>query len=168
MPVQALKDAWGAELERPSSLVGKNPSAIRRVEPRDGPGSNGRPTGGQLAAALRGLVGSTGCRKERWRDGSTGAGSHRPSISTVLEQMNAWVDNVELAFGDEALPLGGLAAGSPKPGWRASAWASFRPPLDQVLIGAIDRSRNPELKAHAAARLERSRFFPPCLNRARC
>jgi ATP-dependent helicase/nuclease subunit B len=103
-----------------------------------------RPDGRQLAAALRGLweqlaVAGT---LERW---SADAPERSPIHLTVLDQMNAWLDNVELAFGDEALPLGDwlpiLEAGL------ANLSVGVIPPaLDQVLIGAIDRSRNPELK----------------------
>ena len=59
--------------------------------------------------------------------------------------MNAWLDNVALAFPDEALPLRDwlpiLEAGL------ANLTVGVIPPaLDQVLIGAIDRARNPDLK----------------------
>ena len=59
--------------------------------------------------------------------------------------MDAWLDNVALAFADEALPLREwlpvLEAGL------ANLTVGVIPPaLDQVLIGAIDRARNPDLK----------------------
>jgi ATP-dependent helicase/nuclease subunit B len=65
--------------------------------------------------------------------------------ATVWESLNAWLDDVALAFSDETMPLrewlpvlesslGGLSVGV------------IPPSLDQVLVGAIDRSRNPELK----------------------
>ena len=59
--------------------------------------------------------------------------------------MKAWLDNVALAFSDEALPLRDwlpiLEAGL------ANLTVGVIPPaLDQVLIGAIDRARNPDLK----------------------
>jgi ATP-dependent helicase/nuclease subunit B len=65
--------------------------------------------------------------------------------ATVWDQMNGWLANVELAFGEEALALADwlpiLEAGL------ANLSVGVIPPaLDQVLIGAIDRSRNPELK----------------------
>src|SRR5207248_10337916 len=65
--------------------------------------------------------------------------------ATVWEQMNAWLENVELAFRTEALPLREwlpiLEAGL------ANLSVGVIPPaLDQVLIGAVDRSRNPELQ----------------------
>ena len=64
---------------------------------------------------------------------------------TVWDQMNAWLDNVALAFPDEPLPLRDwlpiLEAGL------ANLTVGVIPPaLDQVLIGAIDRARNPDLK----------------------
>ena len=64
---------------------------------------------------------------------------------TVWEQMNAWLDNLALAFPDEPLPLRDwlpiLEAGL------ASLTVGVIPPaLDEVLIGAIDRARNPDLK----------------------
>ena len=64
---------------------------------------------------------------------------------TVWEQMKAWLDNVALAFADEALALRDwlpiLEAGL------ANLTVGVIPPaLDQVLIGAIDRARNPDLK----------------------
>ena len=59
--------------------------------------------------------------------------------------MNAWLDNVALAFSREALPLRDwlpiLEAGL------ANLTVGVVPPaLDQVLIGAVDRARNPDLK----------------------
>jgi ATP-dependent helicase/nuclease subunit B len=65
--------------------------------------------------------------------------------ATVFEQMNSWLENLELAFANEPLPLRDwlpiLEAGL------ANLTVGVIPPaLDQVLIGAIDRARNPDLK----------------------
>jgi ATP-dependent helicase/nuclease subunit B len=59
--------------------------------------------------------------------------------------MNSWLENLELAFANEPLPLRDwlpiLEAGL------ANLTVGVIPPaLDQVLIGAIDRARNPDLK----------------------
>ena len=59
--------------------------------------------------------------------------------------MKAWLDNLELAFPRESLPLRGwlpvLEAGL------TNLTVGVVPPaLDEVLIGAIDRARNPDLK----------------------
>ena len=109
-----------------------------------------KPTGTQLVDALRGLW--AGLRVEhtleRWTlDNEKSAIRHPPSAihQTVWEQMNAWLDNVALAFSDEALPLREwlpvLEAGL------ANLTIGVIPPaLDQVLVGAIDRARNPDLK----------------------
>src|SRR5262252_7349573 len=59
--------------------------------------------------------------------------------------MNTWLENVELAFPVETLPLRQwlpiLEAGL------AGLTVGLIPPaLDQVLVGAIDRSRNPDIQ----------------------
>jgi len=64
---------------------------------------------------------------------------------TVWEQMNAWLDNVTLAFADEALALrdwlpileAGLA--NLTVGW-------FRPRSTRCSSARLDRRRNPDLK----------------------
>ncbi len=121
-----------------------------------------RPTGEQLAAAVRGFWEQLAVEKtlERWsaeapgwpstpgdpERASTGVVHRQPPIHlTVLDQLEAWLDNVALAFGKEAVPLADwlpiLEAGL------ANLSVGVIPPaLDQVLIGAIDRSRNPDLK----------------------
>jgi ATP-dependent helicase/nuclease subunit B len=110
-----------------------------------------KPTGTQLADALREFWSEMKVEPtlERW----SLAGPEKSSIVnrqssihlTVWEQMNAWLDNVTLAFADEALALRDwlpiLEAGL------ANLTVGVIPPaLDQVLIGAIDRARNPDLK----------------------
>jgi ATP-dependent helicase/nuclease subunit B len=107
------------------------------------------PTGPQLRDALREFWEELNIEEqlERW----TEAAPHSPfsaprSVhSTVWGEMNSWLDNVALAFDEEALALREwlpvLEAGL------ANLTVGVIPPaLDQVLVGAIDRSRNPELK----------------------
>jgi ATP-dependent helicase/nuclease subunit B len=111
-----------------------------------------KPNGRQLTNALRELWNELGVEKtlEQW---SLANAECLPSLVTrhsslhltVWEQMNAWLDNVALAFLDEALPLHEwlpiLEAGL------ANLTVGVIPPaLDQVLVGAIDRARNPDLK----------------------
>jgi ATP-dependent helicase/nuclease subunit B len=110
----------------------------------------GRPTGGQLAAALRQLWSELDVelQLERWAVAEVPGSEFQLAASvhaTVWDQMNAWLDNVDLAFAGDALAviewLPILEAGL------ANLSVGVIPPaLDQVLIGAIDRSRNPELK----------------------
>ena len=110
-----------------------------------------QPTGGQLAGALRALWDELEVEEtlEKWSlpdlEGSSPATRHPSLHSTVWEQMNLWLDNVALAFSREALPLRDwlpvLEAGL------ASLTVGVIPPaLDEVLVGAIDRARNPNLK----------------------
>lgn len=102
------------------------------------------PTGTQVASAVRELWRALEVEAtlERWRQ----APAAQPTVhSAVLEQMHDWLDNLERAFAVEPLPLRDwlpiLEAGL------ANLTVGVVPPaLDQVLIGAIDRSRNPELK----------------------
>ena len=74
--------------------------------------------------------------------------------------MNAWLDNLDLAFSAEALPLrewlpildaglAGLSVGV------------VPPALDQVLVGAIDRSRNPEIRFALVLGMNESVFPAP-------
>ena len=110
-----------------------------------------RPAGEQLADAFRKLWHELEVEETLERGSLTASGN--PSIvnrqssiaSTVWEQMNVWLDNLALAFSDKALPLRDwlpiLEAGL------ANLTVGVIPPvLDEVLIGAIDRARNPNLK----------------------
>ncbi len=105
-----------------------------------------RPTGEKLAEALRKLWKDLKVeqRLQTWSDDSI-HDSQSTIHSTVWEQMNLWLDNVALAFPSEALPL---------PEWLpileaglANLTVGVIPPvLDEILIGAVDRARNPDLK----------------------
>jgi ATP-dependent helicase/nuclease subunit B len=108
--------------------------------------ADNKPTGEQLAGALRELwdelkVEST---LERW---SLVEAKQSAIHSTVWEQMNLWLENLALAFPsrDAGLPLRDwlpiLEAGL------ANLTVGVIPPvLDEVLVGAVDRARNPDLK----------------------
>ena len=101
--------------------------------------------GAQLAGALRELWRNLDVQK-KLEDWSAAPDRSAAAVhATVWQQMNAWLDDLALAFAGESLPLrdwlpileaglGGLSVGL------------IPPVLDQVLIGAIHRSRNPELK----------------------
>ncbi|MGA2870455.1 MAG: hypothetical protein ABSF34_15015 [Verrucomicrobiota bacterium] len=109
-----------------------------------------QPTGLQLAGLLRDLWSDLKVEQalERWTlDEDKTVGGHRqPAIhATVFEQMNGWLDNLALAFPEDSrrvidwLPI--LEAGL------TSLTVGVIPPvLDEVLVGAIDRARNPNLK----------------------
>jgi ATP-dependent helicase/nuclease subunit B len=108
-----------------------------------------RPTGPQLASALRMLWKDLRVEEqlEQWAEEAPIGAFNAPSSihATVWDQMDLWLDNISLAFDDEPLALRDwlpvLEAGL------ANLTVGVIPPaLDQVLIGAVDRSRNPELK----------------------
>ncbi|MEJ5237795.1 MAG: PD-(D/E)XK nuclease family protein [Limisphaera sp.] len=115
----------------------------------------GRVRGAALVAAIRELWDRLGVerRLEQWAaeggignsaggwPGDSGGAVHE----TVWEQMQAWLEDLELAFGEEALEwsewlpiveagLGGLTVGV------------IPPALDQVLVGAVHRSRQSEAR----------------------
>ena len=112
--------------------------------------TNSKPTGSQLAEALRELWSDLQVEQtlERWTlaEEKSSIVNRQSSIhKTVWDQMNVWLDNLALAFANENLSLRDwlpvLEAGL------ANLTVGVVPPaLDQVLIGAIDRARNPDLK----------------------
>ncbi len=108
------------------------------------------PNGMQLAEALRGLWNDLKVERQlqNWSEADSTIqqfNNSRNIHTAVFEQMNSWLKNLELAFPNEPLPLRDwlpiLEAGL------ANLTVGVIPPaLDQVLIGAIDRARNPDLK----------------------
>ncbi len=102
-----------------------------------------RADGPTLAEALRKLWQALQVQEqlEEWARESAEDALH----STVWEQMNAWLDDIALAFAGQQLSLKQwipiLEAGL------SSLSVGVIPPvLDEVLIGSVDRSRNPDLK----------------------
>jgi len=107
------------------------------------------PTGRQLSEALRRFWEDlkAGRTLERWSQPADGEGAeaHHAAHGTVWDQMQAWLDNLALAFPEQTLSM---------PDWLPILEAGLEgltvgvipPVLDQVLVGAIDRSRNPDLK----------------------
>jgi ATP-dependent helicase/nuclease subunit B len=124
-----------------------------------------KPTGAQLAAAIRELwlALKVETRLRQWAESHHADARLRLPASvhaTVWAQMNGWLDNVELAFPAEALPLREwlpiLEAGL------ANLTVGVIPPaLDQVLIGALDRSRNPEPKLALVLGMNEGQFPAP-------
>jgi ATP-dependent helicase/nuclease subunit B len=109
-----------------------------------------QPNGKELAEFIRRLWKDLRVKEtlDGWNVDETkeGCGSLRPAVhATVWDEMNGWLENVELAFLNEAMPLREwlpvMEAGL------ANLTVGVIPPaLDEVLIGAVDRARNPELK----------------------
>jgi ATP-dependent helicase/nuclease subunit B len=92
-----------------------------------------------------------------------------PAIhQTVLEEIKALFENLELAFGDEKKSLTEWIQ-IIEAGLSSLTVGVIPPSLDQVLVGAIDRSRNPQLKMTIVVGLTDSVFpetpkFSPILN----
>jgi ATP-dependent helicase/nuclease subunit B len=104
-------------------------------------------TGAGLASEVRTLWAALAVADtlQAWSD--TPLREHElPAIHhTVLEQMHEWLGNLERAFPDRTLTL---RAWLPilEAGLSVLTVGVIPPALDQVLIGAIDRSRNPDLQ----------------------
>lgn len=110
-----------------------------------------QPTGAQLAEMLRELWSELKVEStlERWtfeQEQSAVVGNRQSAIhSAVFDQLNSLLDNLALAFPHEQMSLRDwlpiLEAGL------ANLTVGVVPPvLDEVLIGSIDRARNPDLK----------------------
>lgn len=120
-----------------------------------------RPSSEQLVSGLRTLWNNLSVEKQldAWTQERSGATVH----STVWEQLNSWLDDLALAFPGQQLSLGEwlpiLEAGL------MSLTVGVIPPvLDQVLIGTVDRSRNPDLKLLFVLGLN-ERIFPAAQGR---
>lgn len=118
-----------------------------------------RATGRVLASAVRRLWEDFAVEAtlESWSTTAPGEVLHL----TVLEELQAWLDNLELAFGDYSLPLRDWLP-ILEAGLGALSVGAIPPCLDQVLIGAVDRSRNPDLKLAIVLGLNEGVFpLPP-------
>jgi len=112
--------------------------------------TNFKPTGAQLAETLRELWGDLKVEPalERWMSDEANSSLLTPHSSphqTVFEQMNSWLENLALAFPREPLPLRDWLPVL-ETGLGSLTVGVIPPSLDEVLIGAIDRARNPNLK----------------------
>ena len=109
---------------------------------------NGRITGTQLALAVRTFWTQTEveARLEEWTRARVSAADPNPALHrTVWEQLQDWLADVELAFAEEALELREWLA-ILEAGLSGLTVGVIPPSLDQVLVGAIDRSRSPDLR----------------------
>jgi ATP-dependent helicase/nuclease subunit B len=76
---------------------------------------------------------------------SLAEGPDRAVHATIWQQMNLWLDDLGLAFAGETMALRDWLP-ILEAGLAGLSVGVIPPALDQVLIGAVDRSRNPELK----------------------
>ena len=125
-------------------------------------------TGAALADAVREFWRQLNVeqRLEEWSARQAALALSAPSVLggvhiSVWNQMGQWLENLALAFPDESMPLADwlpiLEAGL------SNLTVGVIPPaLDQVLVGAIDRSRHPELELALVLGLNESAFpMPP-------
>jgi ATP-dependent helicase/nuclease subunit B len=118
-----------------------------------------------LASSLREFWQALGVESTlaEWNATANRPAARNPSATmhtTVLAQMEMWLDNLARAFPAEPLPLrewlpileSGLAQ---------LTIGIIPPTLDQVLVGAIDRSRNPDLKLACVLGLNEGVFPAP-------
>ena len=119
---------------------------------------HGEVNGRQLAKAVHDLWAQLDVEAtlQSWSEESGNGAAHL----TVLEEMDGWLENLELAFSNWAMPLrewmpildaglGTLSVGA------------IPPAIDQVVIGAVDRSRNPDLKLAVVLGLNEGIFPQP-------
>ncbi len=122
-------------------------------------------SGESLARALRELWSALDVETTltKWNAAANQAAVRHPQSpihATVFAQMETWLDNLARAFPSEPLPLREwlpiLESGL------ANLTIGVIPPmLDQVLIGAVDRSRNPDLKLACVLGLNEGVFPAP-------
>ncbi len=101
------------------------------------------PTGLALSRALREFW--AGLDLERKLD-AWSEEAHEHLHTAVWTQMEEWLASIELAFADDPIPLAEWL-GILDAGLESLTVGLIPPALDQTLIGAVDRSRNPDLKA---------------------
>jgi ATP-dependent helicase/nuclease subunit B len=124
------------------------------------------PSGRQLAGAIRQFWENLEVSRilQQWSlpekgDGGAGHQAH-PIHATVWDQMQEWLDNLAMAFPTETM---GLADWLPilEAGLAGLTVGVIPPVLDQVLVGSIDRSRNPDLKRIMVLGLNETVFPAP-------
>ena len=120
------------------------------------------PDGPRLAAALRELWRALEVQETlaKLQDASSSPLPHPQFHATVWQQMNAWPDDVALAFAGQPLPLSEWLV-ILEAGLAGMTVGVIPPALDQVLIGAVDRSRNPDLQLAIVLGLNESVFPAP-------
>ena len=103
---------------------------------------DGAPNGIQLAEAMETLWKTLEIESklEDWN-----ADAPTPIHGTVWNEMQKWLGNVERAFPDEPIPLREWLP-ILEAGLTGLSVGAIPPAIDQVLVGAIDRSRNPDLR----------------------
>lgn len=156
---------WRQAAERPPGPPALADTLARGVRPflRFIHHLGSHPEGGHLASSLHTLWADLDVESTllEWSDpGSAVSPAAAFLHRSALEQLRTWLKGIAVGFAGEHLPLAEwlpiLDAGL------ASLTAGVIPPcLDQVLIGAIDRSRQPELEVALVLGLNEGHFPAP-------
>ncbi len=95
---------------------------------------------------------------------SANVGSHwglgKAMHRTAWDEMERWLEEFGLAFGEEQAPLREWV-GILDSGLSTLTVGAIPPSLDQVLVGAVDRSRNPDLRMLLVLGFNEGVFPPP-------
>jgi len=160
---EALARGWQGTVWKEPEVAAQEPQVIRWLQPLlrriirpfqrlelSLAAAQHRPTGLQLAEALRQFWGELEIEQQlrQWSAGGFAARTFAMPASvhsTVWQGLNSLLENMELAFRDEPVSIRE---------WLAileAAFANFSvgvipAALDQVLIGTVDRSRDPEIR----------------------
>jgi ATP-dependent helicase/nuclease subunit B len=122
----------------------------------------GEITGTQLAAAVRTLWAALEVEEtlRRWSNEARRVAPAVPVHDSVLREMESWLENLERAFRTNGLRV---AEWLPivEAGLSGLTVGVIPPALDQVLVGAIDRSRHPELRLALVLGLNEGVFPAP-------
>ncbi|MBI1178506.1 hypothetical protein GC207_13815 [bacterium] len=116
------------------------------------------PSGSDIAGAIRrlGEEFDVAGKLEEW----AAAGGETSIHLTVYDELTGWLENLEKAFGGFTLPLREWLP-IIESGLSTLTVGVIPPAIDQVLIGAVDRSRNPDLKLAIVLGLNEGIFPQP-------
>jgi ATP-dependent helicase/nuclease subunit B len=136
-----------------SSVIGPFEAVYRQLLATDW-----APSGAALAGLIRGLWSELKVERQLydWEQAIVGGAVH----ATVWDQMNDWVNNLERAFRQVTLPLREWLQ-ILEAGLSGLTIGVIPPALDQVLVGSVDRSRNPDLKLVLVLGMNESVFPAP-------
>lgn len=116
------------------------------------------PSGSNIAGAIRRLWEEFDIESKL--EGWASAGGDSSIHLTVYDELTGWLENLERAFGDFTLPLREWLP-IIESGLSTLTVGVIPPAIDQVLIGAVDRSRNPDLKLALVLGLNEGIFPQP-------
>ena len=139
-PIQIPEDA--ALAARLEALRQRTVAPLAHFQDVLASAGGGSPTGLEFAAALRALWRAfrVSDQLDAWAQAPGGSAVH----ATVWEQMEQWLQTIALGFAHQRVPLREWLP-ILEAGLMGLTVGVIPPALDQVLLGSIDRSRNPDL-----------------------